>query len=81
MGNISFYVMEYIKGPDFLSFIEQKGHHGFRSCLQLLTDLDSLHQNGWIFGDLKPENLIVTGPPAKIRCIDVGGTTMKRKSY
>ncbi len=27
---------------------------------------------GMGFGDLKPENLIVTGPPAAIRCIDVG---------
>ena len=24
-GKMSFYVMEYIKGPDFMTFIEQKG--------------------------------------------------------
>ena len=33
--------------------------------LQFLNDLDNLHENGWVFGDLKPENLIVTGPPPK----------------
>ena len=49
----------------------------FCSCL---NDLDKLHENGWVFGDLKPENLIVTGPPPRIRCIDVGGTTMQGRA-
>ena len=44
------------------------------------NDLDKLHENGWVFGDLKPENLIVTGPPPKIRCIDVGGTTIQGRA-
>src|SRR5690606_32927785 len=35
----------------------------------------NLHKQGWVFGDLKPDNLIITGPPIRIRCIDVGGTT------
>ncbi|WP_026574018.1 serine/threonine protein kinase [Bacillus sp. UNC438CL73TsuS30] len=76
-GQVSFYVMEFIKGPDLLTFIEQKGKSWIVVLmLQLLSDLEKLHQNGWVFGDLKPENLIVTGPPPKIRCIDVGGTTI-----
>lgn len=77
----SFYVMEFIKGPDFLSFVQQKGSDWLGVLLlQLLADLEVLHQNGWIFGDLKPENLLVTGPPARIRCIDVGGTTIKGRA-
>lgn len=80
-GQISFYVMEYIHGPEFMSFIEQKGLSWMPVLtLQLLSDLEKLHRNGWIFGDLKPENLIVTGPPARIRCIDVGGTTIKGRA-
>jgi serine/threonine protein kinase len=80
-GQISFYVMEYIQGPEFMMFIEQKGPSWVPVLmLQLLTDLEKLHRNGWIFGDLKPENLIVTGPPARIRCIDVGGTTIKGRA-
>jgi serine/threonine-protein kinase len=80
-GRISFYVMEYIQGPDFLAFLQQKGK-AWTSVLflQLLNDLDKLHENGWVFGDLKPENLIVTGPPPKIRCIDVGGTTIQGRA-
>lgn len=78
---ISFYVMEYLKGPDLLSYIGQKGKSWtVVLMLQLLSDLDKLHQNGWVFGDLKPENLIITGPPPRIRCIDVGGTTIKGRA-
>lgn len=79
--NISFYVMEYIAGPDFLSFISQKGK-GWTEVLilQLLSDLHTLHEQGWVFGDLKPENLIVMGPPPRIRCIDVGGTTIQGRA-
>ncbi len=80
-GRISFYVMEYIQGPDFLSFLQQKGKSWTSVLfLQLLNDLDKLHENGWVFGDLKPENLIVTGPPPKVRCIDVGGTTIQGRA-
>jgi serine/threonine protein kinase len=78
---ISFYAMEYIQGPDFLSFLQTKGPSWTSVLfLQLLNDLEQLHQNGWVFGDLKPENLIVTGPPPKIRCIDVGGTTIQGRA-
>ncbi|MEH7354768.1 protein kinase family protein [Neobacillus drentensis] len=81
LGRISFYVMEYIQGPDFLTFIHEKGKSWTSVLfLQMLNDLDILHENGWVFGDLKPENLIVTGPPPKIRCIDVGGTTIQGRA-
>ncbi|MFZ7943184.1 protein kinase domain-containing protein [Neobacillus sp. 19] len=80
-GRISFYVMEYIQGRDFLSFLQEKGKSWTSVLfLQLLNDLHQLHENGWVFGDLKPENLIVTGPPPKIRCIDVGGTTIQGRA-
>lgn len=78
VGNdiVSFYVMEYINGADLLSFIRQKGKTWVEILiLQLLSDLDSLHKEGWVFGDLKPENLIIAGQPTRIRIIDVGGTT------
>ncbi|MFS0865405.1 protein kinase domain-containing protein [Fredinandcohnia sp. 179-A 10B2 NHS] len=78
---ISFYVMEYIRGESFLSFIQKRGKEwtGILT-LQLLSDLERLHQEGWVFGDLKPDNLLVTGSPPKIRCIDVGGTTVKGRA-
>lgn len=78
---VSFYVMEYIKGPELLAFISQKDSSWVNVLMiQLLKDLQVLHDNNWVFGDLKPENLIITGPPTKIRCIDVGGTTIRGRA-
>ena len=78
---ISFYVWNIFKGPDFMPLFNKRDTRGLPVLsLQLLNDLDKLHENGWVFGDLKPENLIVTGPPPKIRCIDVGGTTMQGRA-
>lgn len=74
---LPFYVMEYIQGDDLLTFIKKKGDDWVGILLlQLLANLEQLHKQGWIFGDLKPENLIVMSPTHSIRCIDVGGTTM-----
>jgi serine/threonine protein kinase len=78
---LSFYVMEYIKGEGYLPFIQKKGIAWTGVLmLQLLSSLSLLHKQGWIFGDLKPENLIVTLPAYKVRCIDVGGTTLIGRS-
>ncbi|MBS4206434.1 protein kinase domain-containing protein [Lederbergia citrea] len=80
-GMVHFYAMEYIQGPDLLSFVREKGYSWAGVMIvQLLDVLEELHAQGWIFGDLKPENLIVSGPTPAIRCIDVGGTTMNGRA-
>ena len=72
--NFPFYVMEYIEGVEFLEFIQKKGTRWIGVLvLQLLTSLADLHNHNWVFGDLKPENLIVTTSTYKVRCVDVGG--------
>ncbi|MDQ0233295.1 serine/threonine-protein kinase [Metabacillus malikii] len=76
-----FYVMEYIEGNNFLEFVQQKGTEWADVLiLQLLGNIEKLHRQGWVFGDLKPENLLISGPPPQIRCIDVGGTTQQGRS-
>ncbi|MBU8908444.1 serine/threonine protein kinase [Desertibacillus haloalkaliphilus] len=76
-----FYVMEYLKGQELLQFIQKRGDEWIGILVvQLLGDLDRLHRAGWVFGDLKPDNLIVVGPPARIRWFDVGGTTLLGRS-
>lgn len=78
---IPFYAMEYIAGKDFIGFIKERGSSWIMVLIiQLLNDLHHLHELGWVFGDLKPENLIVSGPPPRIRCVDVGGTTQMGRS-
>ena len=78
---VPFYVMEYVNGEGFITFIEKRGQEwiGILS-LQLLADLERLHQAGWVFGDLKPDNLLVIGPPPKVRWLDVGGTTVQGRA-
>lgn len=73
---ISFYAMEYLRGKELSTFVQNKGNEWIGILMvQLLRDLEELHRTGWVFGDLKSDNLIVTIPPARLRWIDVGGTT------
>ncbi len=59
------------KGSEWLSVV----------VLQLLDQLQGLHDRGWIFGDIKPENIIVTKNATSVRLLDVGGTTKKRSGH
>ncbi|HEX7065144.1 MAG TPA: protein kinase [Bacillales bacterium] len=80
-GTHPFYVMEYLQGQPLLSFIRAKGEEWIGILtVQLLADLDRLHREGWVFGDLKPDNLLVSGPPPRVRWFDVGGTTLIGRS-
>ncbi|WP_280772183.1 serine/threonine protein kinase [Salipaludibacillus daqingensis] len=80
-GTTSFYVMEYIEGEPFLPFLKSRGNEWMALFLvQLLGDLANLHKAGWVFGDLKPENLIVSHHPFSLRWIDVGGMTKLGRS-
>src|SRR5699024_7632141 len=72
----SFYVMEYIHGRSMESFVRQHGSEWIGVfMIQLLDQLEQLHQSGWVFGDFKNDNLLVTSSPPTVRFIDVGGTT------
>lgn len=72
----SFYVMEYLEGENIAAFVRSKGTEWIGVfMLQLLGDLERLHQLGWVFGDLKNDNVIVLTSPPRIRFVDVGGTT------
>ncbi|MFS0749639.1 serine/threonine protein kinase [Oceanobacillus sp. 1P07AA] len=77
----SFYVMEYIKGESLSSFVRAKGKAWIGVfMLQLLEDLEKLHESGWVFGDLKTDNLMVSSKPPRVRWVDVGGTTKVGRS-
>lgn len=77
----SFYVMEYIQGETLHSFFKKNGS-GWLSVfmLQLLESLEKLHKSGWVFGDLKIDNLMVNPHPPSVRWIDVGGMTQIGRS-
>lgn len=72
----SFYVMEYLQGESMLKFIKNNGTEWMVVfMLQILDKLERLHRSGWIFGDLKLDNLLVLSSPPRVRFVDVGGTT------
>lgn len=78
---IAFYAMEYIHGVSLQTFLRKHGTVWLGPFLiQLLEQLEKLHNIGYIFGDLKNDNIIVTDNPPTVRLIDVGGVTKKGRS-
>jgi len=75
-GTYAFYVMEYLHGEDLTQFIRKNGSEWIGVfMIQLLEGLKRLHNSGWVFGDLKIENLLIVSSPTRIRWVDVGGMT------
>ncbi|MCP3032134.1 protein kinase [Halobacillus sp. A1] len=69
-----FYVMEFIEGQPLSVFLKGKKKEWVGICaMQLLSDLEHLHRSGYVFGDLKTDNLLVAD--SKVQWIDVGGVT------
>lgn len=72
---IPFYVMRYVKGQPLRTFLAQQGGKWMQVVgLHLLQQLRSLHETGWVFGDLKPENVLVA-PYGEVELIDFGGVS------
>lgn len=76
----SFYVMKYVKGLHAHEYIQEKGIDWIYPIGQtLLKRLDKLHRFGWVFGDLKPENIMVSDY-GNVELIDYGGVTQMGRS-
>jgi serine/threonine-protein kinase len=72
----TFYSMEYLEGERLDRYVRRVGHDWVPVlAVQLLARLEILHAHGWVFGDLKPENAIVTHTDKQVRLIDFGGVT------
>lgn len=70
-----FYVMRYVRGSHVQQFIKQRGTDWiFPIGLNVLKKLCRLHEKGWIFGDLKADNLIVA-EYGNVELVDFGGVT------
>jgi serine/threonine-protein kinase len=74
---VPYYVMKYVKGKSPTEFIKTAGKEWLRVIgLNLLQKLNGLHRQGYIFGDLKVENVIVGGY-GEVELVDFGGVTAK----
>ncbi|MED4601871.1 protein kinase [Paenibacillus validus] len=75
-----FSVMRYIKGKSLNDFIRDKGIEWiYLIGLNLLRKLTELHAGGYVFGDLKPENMLIT-EYGDVELIDFGGVTAKGRA-
>jgi serine/threonine protein kinase, bacterial len=78
---LSFYVMEYVEGKSIYSFIQDQGEEWiFIFIVQVLSDLYDLHKAGWVFGDIKPDNLTIQEATYNVRWLDVGGVTLQGRA-
>lgn len=72
----TFYAMEYLEGEQLDRYVKRMGTEWVPILMiQLLARLEILHRHGWVFGDLKPENVMVTHADKQVRLIDFGGVT------
>lgn len=73
--DIPFYVMKYVKGEPLHLFIARNGAQWYGVAgLGVLNRLAELHDSGWVFGDLKPQNIMVASF-GETELIDYGGVT------
>ncbi len=77
----TFYAMEYLEGERLDEYVRRVGSEWTAVLIvQLLFRLSVLHAQGWIFGDLKPENVIVVRLDRQVRLIDFGGVTKQGRA-
>lgn len=75
-----FYIMKYVKGSQLQVFLAEKGRDWFPLVgLRLLERLCELHASGYVFGDLKRENVMVSGY-GQVELVDFGGVTPKGRA-
>ncbi|KIL39389.1 hypothetical protein SD70_20235 [Gordoniibacillus kamchatkensis] len=78
---IPFFVMKYIDGVNIREFLKRKGSMDWIYVIghNLLSRLAELHKHGWIYADMKLENILVYGY-AGVELIDYCGLTAKGRA-
>ncbi|WNS42181.1 serine/threonine protein kinase [Paenibacillus sp. MMS20-IR301] len=75
-----FYVMRYVEGKPLHHFLSQNGASWLGLVgMRILEKLQTLHECGFVFGDLKPENVMVSAY-GEAELIDYGGASPKGRS-
>lgn len=70
-----FYIMRYVRGSALHEYLQREGADWFPLVgYNLLRKLAELHEAGFVFGDLKRENVLV-GEYGRVELVDYGGAT------
>ncbi|AIQ44528.1 serine/threonine protein kinase [Paenibacillus sp. FSL R7-0273] len=78
--NEPFYVMRYVEGRPLHHFLARQGASWLGLVgLRVLEKLEKLHECGFVFGDLKPENVMVSDY-GEAELIDYGGASPMGRS-
>jgi serine/threonine protein kinase len=71
-----FYVVDYLANAISFTQITQSSEVPVRRKLEMLCEvadaLYEIHKQGYIHGDVKPENVIIVGPDGHVRLVDLG---------
>jgi serine/threonine protein kinase len=74
-ANVPFYVMKYVPGLPVKTYLRQFGAHWFGVVgYRLLNRLADIHEAGFVFGDIKNDNVLVT-EYGRTELVDYGGMT------
>lgn len=75
-----FYIMKYVRGRQLQEYVGAMGRDWFPVIgLRLLEKLAELHGKGYVFGDLKRENVLVS-QYGRVELVDFGGVTPMGKA-
>ncbi len=70
-----FYAMQYVPGSPVKTYLRQHGAQWFGVIgYRLLERLAELHEAGWVFGDVKSDNVLVSDY-GRVALVDYGGAT------
>ncbi|MGD9677812.1 MAG: hypothetical protein AB7V16_05580 [Vulcanibacillus sp.] len=77
----SFYVMPYEEGIPINKYLRGRTAKEYLIIFKKVVEtLDLLHQKGWIFGDIKPEHILINQDTKNLKLIDLGGITRINES-
>jgi len=73
----TYYVMPYQKGITLKNYLFGKAPGEYIEVYKkIATNLANIHNDGWVFGDLKSEHILINSDNKEISLIDYGGLTI-----
>jgi serine/threonine-protein kinase len=76
-----YYVMEYVDGIQLEKYVKKYGPLDTKKALAIFIEIckgiEAIHDQGYLHGDIKPENIIINEEDEKIKIIDFGGSFKK----